>query len=1227
MSEIHHSERDPLDQLAESFLARYRAGECPPLSEYTEEYPELAEEIRELFPALVVMEKARPGRDLEGGADDPTGANKVEIPSQLGDYRLVRELGRGGMGVVFEAVQESLHRHVALKVLPFHSWVKPKHVERFQREAEAAARLHHTNIVPVFGVGEHEGIHYYAMQFIHGQGLDAVLDELKRLRQKGTAIRNQEPGVGGQESGVRDRQSASKQQALTPAPCLVTPGEVLAHSVAESLLTGQCAGSGIRDWGSGVREEKSMTSSTPPTCHLPSDSGSRSELSSQTEFRYFRSVAQIGIQVAEALAYAHRQGVLHRDIKPSNLMLDTEGRVWITDFGLAKTEDSEELTNPGDMVGTVRYMAPERFQGKADPRSDIYGLGITLYEMLTLRPPFGDSHRQQLLQQIAEQDPLLPHKLDRKIPRDLETVVLKAIAKEPGRRYAAAEDMAEDLSRFLADRPVKARRSSAWERTWRWCRRNPALAGTAGLAGGALSAVASLAIALAIHQYQAAAQLRGEQRQTAQALEQAESERDRAERLSTTLALDGALSRCEQSDVALGVLWLARALEIAPEKEPELRRAIRANLAAWGRELHPLKGLLQHQDAVHAVVWSPDGKTVLTGGWERCGRLWSADTGSLVGSPLQMANRIEAVAFSPDGRSALTLGEGRAQIWDVGTARPLGLPIQSKGFIGAATFSPDGRAVVTGDAQGRVSRWDATTAGFLEELITRGPGVHALAFSPDGQRVVTGCDDHTARLWESRSGKPCGEPLPHQGLVCAVAFSHDGSRLVTGSLDGAARLWNTATGKLLVLPLQHGARVRSVAFSADDRTVLTGSLDGTARLWNTATGKPLGLPLRHRGQAGAAALSPDEKTVVTGGSENVVRLWDVSQALRSQPSFKHGNWVRGATFSPCGRYLLTGSDDHTARLWDLETEKPVGSPFRHNDVVRAVAFSPDGRTLLTGSFDGTAQRWAAATGGPLGPRIRHRSSVWAVAFSPECTSFLTGHQDGTVQRWDSATGTPVGIPLRHPDRINGVAWSPDGRTIATACLDGAARLWNAATGQPLDIALRHQSAVWSVAFSPDGTTVLTGSWDGTARLWDAATGQPRGRLFPHQAKVEAAAFSPDGRTIITGGLDHAGRLWDVATGKPIGPPLVQDDLVVAVAFHPNGKLVVTAGGFGIARLWEAPSPAEGPVEDLVLQSQLLTGMQLDHQGAAIVLPAEAWYQLRRRAGLHLAGRSLFKSIR
>src|SRR5262245_31111408 len=384
--------RHPIEELAEQFLECYRRGERPEVSDFTRRYPERSEEIHDLFAALVLMEEAvnrdttKDGTPLES---EVTGAKS----ERLGHYRILREVGRGSMGVVYEALQEQLGRFVALKVLPPEYASKPIYRVRFEREARSAARLHHTNIVPVFDVGEEDGTPYFAMQFIAGRSIDAVLGELRAYR-------------------------TNPATAATPLP-------------------------------------------------LDGPAGTTA---------YYNAVARVVLQMADALAHAHEPGVGHRDVKPANILLDEKGTAWISDFGLAKDEFGDP-SRTGDLVGTLRYMAPERFDGRSDPGGDIYALGVTLYEMLALRPPFVVLDRARLIKELLEEAPAWPSEWEPTVPCDLETIALKAMSKEPAERYLSARAMAEDLGRFLADRPVLARRASKFEQAWRWCRRNPLVAG------------------------------------------------------------------------------------------------------------------------------------------------------------------------------------------------------------------------------------------------------------------------------------------------------------------------------------------------------------------------------------------------------------------------------------------------------------------------------------------------------------------------------------------------------------------------------------------------------------------------------------------------------------------------------------------------------------------------------------------------------------------------------
>lgn len=402
MSEAQHGveggaeseQRNPVEVLAEEFTERWRAGERPAIEDYCRAHPELATEIRSLFPALLAMEKVKPS----SGSASGSGASLPPALERLGDYRLIREVGRGGMGIVYEAVQESLDRRVALKILPETMVLSAKRLERFRREAQAAARLHHSNVVPVFGVGEDGGFHYIVMQYIDGDSLDRVVASL-----------------------------------------------ALDGTDASPLLG--CAEPQFGD-------------------------------------AYWKHVAALGAQAAGALEYAHRHDTLHRDVKPGNLILDRQGVLWIADFGLAKLGDDTDavtLTGSGDVVGTLRYMAPEQLDGQADARTDVYGLGLSLYELLTLRPAFVDRERAKLLQRIHRNDPEPPRSVQSAVPRDLETIIVKATAKDPRHRYADAGRLREDLERFAEGLPILARRVSSIERGMRWCRRNPGLATSSGV--------------------------------------------------------------------------------------------------------------------------------------------------------------------------------------------------------------------------------------------------------------------------------------------------------------------------------------------------------------------------------------------------------------------------------------------------------------------------------------------------------------------------------------------------------------------------------------------------------------------------------------------------------------------------------------------------------------------------------------------------------------------------
>jgi eukaryotic-like serine/threonine-protein kinase len=492
------TERDPLEALAAEFVERQRRGENPSVPEYAARHPELADEIRDLFPTIVAMERLKVHQEQSGTGRASLGDITLE---RLGDFRIIRELGRGGMGIVYEAEQESLGRRVAVKVLPRQSLLEPKHVHRFQREAQAAARLHHTNIVPVFGVGEQEGFHYYVMQLIRGVGLDEILSYMRRKTPPGKPASGSEHDLPTYREGLTARIGRTLLSGSVGRPRTDTTAVIDVQRPDDPSTPGDA--SSVQNPPSAPSDKTTgATAARPGDVAIASQAGPASDrLSAQmgsiqealTGSAYWVSVARIGIQAADALDYAHRQGTLHRDIKPGNLLLDSQGVTWVADFGLAKILQSQDMSQTADITGTLPYMAPEQFSGQTDARSDIYSLGLTLYELLTLQRAYDDSDRSRLIRRITEGELAHPRKLNSQIPADLETIVVKAAAPDPGSRYQSARELAADLQCFLEDRPIRARRATSIERLWRWYRRNRAVASLATLALTLLVLVAVVA--------------------------------------------------------------------------------------------------------------------------------------------------------------------------------------------------------------------------------------------------------------------------------------------------------------------------------------------------------------------------------------------------------------------------------------------------------------------------------------------------------------------------------------------------------------------------------------------------------------------------------------------------------------------------------------------------------------------------------------------------------------
>ncbi|MFI5461495.1 MAG: tetratricopeptide repeat protein, partial [Isosphaerales bacterium] len=897
------------------------------------------------------------------------------------------------------------------------------------------------------------------------------------------------------------------------------------------------------------------------------------------------------------------------------------------------------VTGFGALVGTLEYMSPEQAevnQRDIDTRSDIYSLGVLLYELLTGSPPFSRKELTQagmleMLRVIREQEPSKPStklstadglptlaanrgtepaRLTKLVRGELDWIVMKALEKDRNRRYETANGFAMDVQRYLADEPVLACPPSAWYRLRKLARRHRALLATASVVAASLAAAAVLALLYA-------------DRQRYFALEQTKANRRITDLLAVSNRLlairnfDRGQAAFEKGEIGPGLLWMVESWRSAVEaRDPVWQHAARASLAAWRPHHARLKAVLSHESPVDAAAFSPDGKTVLTGGDDGTARLWDAATGRPIGQPIWHEGVVTSVAFSPDGKTILTGSYDKtARLWDAATGQPVGSPLPHGGEVSGVAYSPSGRTILTGSNDKMARLWDTASHRPIGQPFVHQRGVSPVAFSADGKTILTGGED-AARLWDAAAGKPIGLPLADQRLVCAVAFSPDGKTVLTGTggRDNTARLWDAATGKPVGEPIRHRHKVRAVAFSPDGRTVLTGSEDKTARLWDAVTNQPIGPALLHQGPVVAVAFSPDGKSFLTASSDNTVKLWDADPGQPFGLVLEHQNGGQAVAFSPDGRSIFSGDNAGTVKRWDTATGEIIGQTVHtQGSGVTAVAVNHDGTRLVTGSFDKTARLWNLVTGKPVGQPLQHENQVNVAAFSPDGKTIMTGSEDRMVRLWDALTGTPLGRPIPQSESVDGGAFSPDGKCFVAGCANGSAQLWDLAKRTPLGEPFPHPGCISAAAFSPDGKTVLTGCEDGAVRLWNVETRRLRLAPLLHQAWVFAVAFSPDGKTVLTGSRDWTARLWDSATGIPLGPAIPHPSEIVAVAFSPDGSSFLTGDSGQGARLFRKVPELPDDLDRVAAWVEVLTGLTLDTgQGTIHVLHNTAWRERRKQ---------------
>jgi eukaryotic-like serine/threonine-protein kinase len=887
-----------------------------------------------------------------------------------------------------------------------------------------------------------------------------------------------------------------------------------------------------------------------------------------------RRAATLIEALARGVSEAHRLEIIHRDLKPGNILIAADGTPKIADFGLAKSLNMESgLTATESIMGTPSYMAPEQAEGKnkqVGPLVDVYALGAILYELLTGRPPFRGTTMLETLEQVKTAEPVPPSRLVPGLSRDAETIALKCLQKDPAKRYTSAESLAEDLQRFLEDRPIRARRVSSAERLLLWGRRNKLVAGL--LAGLVVTLVAGFVVSTSqwiraeANAEQLAQQLYTSDMRVIQQLDEAGDVGRMGKLLRRHIPLAG---KTDWRGFEWDVFW---------------RRY---------RGAQPIR-TLPLDDAPWDMAATPSGQTVAILVFDHANKkvqviLWDAATGReprvFEGPRGKFAG---AVALSPNGQVFATGsqfdGRGRERgcvnIWDAATGelqQSLGGPngLDKDVEIGALAFSPDGKTLLSGSGDGTINLWDLKTGHVLKTFKGHTEFVRGV-FSPDGSRIASASGDKTVKLWDVKSGNKLFTSRYLSYMVTSVAFSPgDGRYLAAGSWGSDARLWDVARPRdpheieLLGQPL---TTALDVSFSPDGR-YLAASNSNTIRLWIVETGEAWATLKGHSNVVSSVAFLDGGRTLASGSSDRTVKLWDIARAGADRDVFSgHSGSVHSLAFTREGKTLASGGSDGLIRLWDVESgrERPrLENPDKSPGVVLSLAIH--GRILA----DNRTCLWDLETGRLLKGLPTDRTTSWQVAFSHDGDGAILATASSEkvwlwdVSKWELRQSIPADL-----DGITSLAFSPDGRFLSAGGSDRTVRLWDVATGRELvnlDHRFRgHQGFVDSLAFSPDGRTLVSGSWDGTVKVWDVAdAAKPtlRHTLAEHAGMVWAVAYSPDGKTIASGSEDKTIKLWDPTTGRERCTLVGHTSKIRCLAFSRDGRILASGDGGGTIRYW------------------------------------------------------------
>jgi WD40 repeat protein len=1069
-----------------------------------------------------LLEQLWPRQDPAGGS------SSSPAPAQLGRFRVLRELGRGGFGIVYLAVDPKLRRRVALKVPRPEALVTPELRQRFLREGRAAAGLNHRHIVPVHDTGESGSLCYLVSAYCAGGSLAELLKE-------------------------------------------------------------------------------SPTAVTPP------------------------AAAELLASLADAIHYAHKNNVLHRDLKPSNILLQKNPKAahpkseaaapdlgfadyepQVSDFGLAKfmeeeASDTKVETTPDPNVGaavslttggaarlgTPSYMAPEQAEGRSadvGAATDVYGLGAILYEVLTGRPPFQGTSREEVLRQVSMEEPVPPRFLRRDLPRDLEAVCLKCLEKKAERRYATAAALAVDLRRFLAGVPTRARPAGPVRHVLKWAGRRPAQAALVGLIVLAAAAVFAAMGWYAGKQLEQQAALRAAGKRTQQKAAEALREHERAEQeLKARQQLYVLNVRTAEAAWETGQFDAVDALLQAQKPGP-------GEKDFRGFEWYYLRGLANRRyrmvaqpgQPVYAVALSPDGRLLAIGGHDGLLELWDLAAGKKKADLPGHKLAVFAVAFSPDGKVLAAAGgssgvPGELSLWDVAPAGTAKLRYQLQGHpraIDALAFSPDGTTLAvasghnwpTGQVSALLRLWDVGSGLYVKEVEPfprQAYSVHSLAWTDGGETLVLGMSHGLVTSLDGTTLQPKEELADLGGRVVALAVMPHGKVVAAGSWDGTvAPIFNKPWKSLTANP-RNPSQVWSLAYSPDGKILAGGFRDGSIALWDTDpfTWRVLARVHAHGGMVRGLVFTPDGKSLISTSIDRSVKQWDVAGMIDPRIFYRGSAEAWWTAFAPDGKTLAEGGDDHLARLWDVASGRQLAELKGHSCLVLFGAFALGGSQLVTADWDGNLRWWDPATGQALRALHAHQGAVRSLAVSPDGNLVASGGEDRTLSLWEAATGRKR-WSITQSETVSGLDFPKGGNVLAAG--DGQAMVFR----DPATGIVRHKTAeaapVRRLAYSPDGKLLAVGSKAGMVTLRQADTGKQLA-VLPGNAETRALAFSPDGRTLAVGDVVGMIHLWHVATGQHLLTLRPTSGTVHGLAFAPDGRMLACACHDGTVMLWLAPA--------------------------------------------------------